>query len=290
MPARSPIRRIATFSIAATDGVDWGVAVASKFLAVGGAVPAAAAQVGAVATQAMANTSYKSRGLELLGQGRSASEVVELLTTSDPNREHRQVGVVDRDGAAASFTGSACFEWAGGRTGPGYACQGNILAGADVVDAMVGSFESIQGSLSHRLLAALAAGDGAGGDRRGRQSAAILVARSGAGYGGFDDRMIDLRVDDHSNPVPELARLVDLWRLHFEPPNPADLIPADDATMERVRLALERRGRIAAGRVDQDAIFLALEAWAGMANLEERCGRRDVVDPLLLAALESGSD
>ncbi len=289
MPARSPIRRIATFSIAATDGVDWGVAVASKFLAVGGAVPAAAAQVGAVATQAMANTSYKSRGLELLGQGRSASEVVELLTTSDPNREHRQLGVVDRDGAAASFTGSACFEWAGGRTGPGYACQGNILAGANVVDAMVSSFESIQGSLSHRLLAALAAGDGAGGDRRGRQSAAILVARSGAGYGGFDDRMIDLRVDDHSNPVPELARLVDLWRLYFEPPNPADLIPADEATLERVRLALERRGRIA-GRVDQEAIFLALEAWAGMANLEERCGRRDLVDPLLLAALESGSD
>jgi len=289
MSHRSPLPRIATFSIAATDGMDWGVAVASKFLAVGSAVPAAAAGAGALATQAMANTSYRGRGLELLAQGRAASEVVEILTSSDPDREHRQLGVVDRQGDAATFTGSACFDWAGGRTGPGCACQGNILAGPEVVDALMSAFEATRGNLGQRLLAALAAGDAAGGDRRGRQSAAILVARAGAGYGGFDDRMIDLRVDDHPHPVPELARLVDLWRLHFEAPDPADLIPADEATVERLRLALERRGRVH-GDVDRDGIFLALEAWAGMANLEERCGRRDVIDPLLLAALESDSD
>lgn len=286
MPTPSPVRRVATFSIAATDGVDWGVAVASKFLAVGSAVPAAAASVGALATQALANTSYKGRGLELLAQGRTAGEVVEILTAADPQREHRQLGVVDRDGGAATFTGSACFEWAGGRTGKGCACQGNILAGAQVVDSLLSSFEISQGRLSERLLRALAAGDAAGGDRRGRQSAAILVVRAGAGYGGFDDRMIDLRVDDHPQPVAELGRLVDLWRLHFEAPDPGDLIPADEATVERVRQALERRGRIS-GSSDRDAVFMALEAWAGMVNLEERCGRRDVVDPLLLGVLEA---
>ncbi|MHB1525408.1 MAG: DUF1028 domain-containing protein [Candidatus Dormibacteria bacterium] len=286
MSAPSPAHRIATFSIAATDGRDWGVAVASKFLAVGSAVPAASAAVGAVATQAMANTSYRGRGLDLLAEGRTASEVVDILTAADPQREHRQLGVVDRDGRAATFTGSACFEWAGGRTGKGCACQGNILAGAQVVDALLGSFETSQGKLGDRLLRALAAADAAGGDRRGRQSAAILVARAGAGYGGFDDRMIDLRVDDHPQPVAELARLVEVWRLHFEAPDPADLIPADETTVERLKRALERRGRVGP-HADREAVFAALEAWAGIVNLEERCGRRDVVDPLLLAALEA---
>ena len=182
---RGPL--VATFSVVATDGHDWGVAVASKFLAVGSAVPAARAEVGALATQAMANTSYKTLGMELLEAGRPASEVVEALTGDDDERESRQLGVVDRNGGAATNTGSKCFEWAGGRTGQGCACQGNILAGPEVVDALLTVFESSLGELADRLLAALTAADKAGGDRRGRQSAALLVVRQKGGYRGLDD-------------------------------------------------------------------------------------------------------
>lgn len=280
---RSP--KIATFSIAATDGHDWGVAVASKFLAVGSAVPAAEAGVGAVATQALANPQYKPRGLELLRQGRAAADAVAELVRDDPGRDHRQLGVVDGEGRAATYTGSACFDWAGGRTADGCACQGNILTGPDVVDALIETFTASSGKLVHRLLTALAAADKAGGDRRGRQSAALLVVRADGGYGGLDDRMIDLRVDDHPTPVPELDRLLQLWHLYFELPEPAEMLPADDAMVERLRAALGRRGRQVAG-ADRDSVFLALEAWAGMENLEERCGRRDLVDPLLLKMLE----
>lgn len=277
--------RIATFSIAATDGQDWGVAVASKFLAVGSAVPAAEAGVGAVATQALANTQYKPRGLELLRRGRSAAVTVAELVREDPDRDHRQVGIVDRDGRAATYTGSACFDWAGGRTAEGCACQGNILTGPDVVDALIETFVASSSKLVHRLLSSLAAADAAGGDRRGRQSAALLVVRSGGGYGGLDDRMIDLRVDDHPAPVPELDRLLQQWHLYFELPEPEEMLPADDVMVERLRSALLRRGREVMAS-DRDSVFVALEAWAGMENLEERCTRRDLVDPLLLQMLE----
>jgi len=277
-------RRIATFSIAATDGTDWGVAVASKFLAVGTAVPGAASGVGAIATQALANTSYKAEGLRLLSQGLSAEDVVEQLTKADDGRDHRQLGVVDGSGGAATYTGSACFDWAGGKVGPGCACQGNILAGEAVVDALLDSFVGSGGPLTSRLLEALQAADLAGGDRRGRQSAAILVVRAEAGYGGFDDRMVDLRVDDHETPIPELFRLVDLWRVHFEEPDSADLIPIDAEVLERLRAALYKRGLVSASAPREETLD-AFQAWAGMENLEQRCRSRDLVDPLVLRVL-----
>ncbi len=276
---------IATFSIAATDGQDWGVAVASKFLAVGSVVPAAVAGLGAIATQAMGNTSFKADGLRYLDQGLAAADVVATLTAADPDRDHRQLGVVDKDGNGATFTGSACFDWAGGRVGPGVACQGNILTGPEVVDAMMASFTSSHGGLTGRLLESLVAGDEAGGDRRGRQSAAILVVRTNAGYGGHDDRMVDLRVDDHPRPIPELQRLVRIWRLHFETPDPAELVPLDEAVLERVRRCLYRLGRTEPTASREEAVD-ALQAWAGMENLEERCRSRDQVDPLVMSLLE----
>lgn len=278
--------RIATFSIVATDGVDWGVAVASKFLAVGSAVPAAQAEVGALATQAMANTGYKVLGMELLEAGRPASEVVEVLTGDDDGREHRQLGVVDRHGGAATYTGSQCYEWAGGRTGKGCACQGNILAGPEVVDALLTVFETSTGELVDRLMAALAAGDEAGGDRRGRQSAAILVVRRHAGYGGFDDRMVDLRVEDHPRPIPELSRLLNLWRLYFEKASAESLLPVDAALLLRLRKALERAGRIEP-KATVESLWVAFEAWVSEENLEERVPNREAIDPLVLAKLES---
>lgn len=203
---------VSTFSIVAFDpeSGDLGVAVESKFFAVGPVVPFAAAGVGAVATQSYANTSYGPRGLEMLREGRAAEEVITALTESDEGREVRQVGIVDAQGASATFTGDSCLQWAGGRTGPGYAVQGNILAGPAVVDSMAEAFEATGGDLATRMVAALAAGQAAGGDARGRQSAALLVVREGGGYGGYNDRYIDLRVDDHPTPIAELQRLLDI--------------------------------------------------------------------------------
>ncbi len=203
---------VSTFSIVAFDPEtgDLGVAVESKFFAVGPVVPFAAAGVGAVATQSYANTSYGPRGLAMLREGMAAADVVASLTESDEGREVRQVGIVDAQGTSATFTGDSCLSWAGGRTGPGYAVQGNILAGAAVVDAMAEAFESTGGELATRMVAALAAGQAAGGDARGRQSAALIVVREGGGYGGYNDRYIDLRVDDHPTPIVELQRLLDI--------------------------------------------------------------------------------
>jgi uncharacterized Ntn-hydrolase superfamily protein len=204
-----------TFSIVArsADGESWGVAVASKFLAVGSAVPAAVAGVGAIATQADANVAYKGIGLAHLDEGATASVAVQRLIEEDEKRDHRQVGIVDVDGGAASHTGQACLDWAGSLIGDGYAIQGNLLTGVEVVEAMEASWHDVSDpgvTLAHRLMAALRAGDAAGGDRRGRQSAAILVVREGAGYGGLDDIEVDLRVDDHEDPIGELDRLLEL--------------------------------------------------------------------------------
>jgi uncharacterized Ntn-hydrolase superfamily protein len=204
--------RSATFSIVAYDSVnqDWGVAVASKFFAVGSVVPWAKAGVGAIASQAYGNTSFGPRGLALLEQGADAQAALNILVNSDTGRAQRQVGVVDVQGNSATFTGGKCNPWAGGVKGKHYACQGNILTGENVVRAMARAFESAKGELAERLMAALEAGDAAGGDSRGRQSAAMLVVRPRGGYGGWNDRYLDIRVDDHPDPLKELHRLLDV--------------------------------------------------------------------------------
>ena len=251
-----------TFSIVArsADGESWGVAVASKFLAVGSAVPAAVAQVGAIATQADANVAYKGLALAHLDDGATASVALQRLIEEDEGREHRQVGIVDMEGGAATYTGPACLDWAGGVTGDGFAIQGNILVGEEVVEAMQAAWEAsaADASLARRLLAALAAGDDAGGDRRGRQSAAILVVRDGAGYGGLDDIAVDLRVDDHTAPVTELARLLDLSDLYLTASTEDEKVTV---TPELER-ELEERAT-ALGHRD-------FHAWVGTENYEMR--------------------
>jgi uncharacterized Ntn-hydrolase superfamily protein len=266
-----------TFSIAAyatSESLppEWGIAVASKFLAVGSAVPWARAGVGAIATQALANLGYGRDGLHLLARGLPAADVVEKLTGADEGRDDRQLGVVDRDGVAATYTGSRCLDWAGGRTSDGYCCQGNILTGPDVVDAMADAFEGARGSLAPRLLAALSAGDAAGGDRRGRQSAALLVVREKGGYGGAIDRAVDLRVDDHARPVEEITRLLTLHELYFPRADELEWIDVDDVVAAELRSLLDARGYpsgASEGPYDaglRDALF----AYVGTENLEER--------------------
>lgn len=267
-----------TFSIVArsADGTDWGVAVASKFLAVGAAVPAAQAGVGAIATQSYANLAYRPDGLALLAEGRSAAKVLDALTSADEQREQRQAGIVDRDGGAATYTGSGCHTWAGGATGDGYAVQGNILVGPRVVEAMETAWRAGDASapLAHRLLAALRAGDEAGGDRRGRQSAALLVASTSGGYGGGTDIAVDLRVDDAAAPCAELARLLDLHELYFG--TPTETLALEGVLDAEVAAHLGRLG------------YARLEDWAGVENYEERLvdGRIDV---LVLAKLREAA-
>lgn len=255
-----------TFSIVARSATGpagtpaWGVAVASKFLAVGNAVPAAVAGVGALATQADANVAYKGIGLSLLDEGATASVALDRLLEEDPKRDHRQIGIVDVDGGAATHTGSACFDWAGGVSGDGFAIQGNILAGPEVVEAMRSAWEAGEASapLAHRLLDALAAGDAAGGDKRGRQSAALLVVSEGAGYGGLDDVAVDLRVDDHPAPLEELARLLALNDLYLTASTPEEQVPVTPD------LATEIQDLVtAAGHPD-------LASWVGTENYEMR--------------------
>ncbi len=256
-----------TFSIVgrATDGPEpvWGVAVASKFLAVGSVVPAAVAGVGALATQADANVAWKGIGLSLLDEGATASVALQRMIEEDDKREHRQLGIVDAEGGAASHTGHDCFEWAGGvaeqRDGEGVAIQGNILAGPQVVEEMKRSWDASAGQpLARRLLTALAAGDLAGGDRRGRQSAALLVVREGAGYGGLDDVAVDLRVDDHPQPIEELARLLDLNDLYLTASTEQEQVEVT----EGLRAELEAFAR-AQGHPD-------FNAWVGAENYEMR--------------------
>jgi len=205
--------RFGTFSIVAfdRDSATWGIAVQSKFISVGAVVPFAEAGVGAIATQALANVAYGPNGLALLRQGLSASEVVRRLTEADPGRDERQLGIVDAKGGSASFTGAKCMEWAGHETGEGFACQGNILFGPGVVRAMARTYEATGGDILDRLLAALAAGQREGGDRRGMQAAALYAVRKGGGYEGGNDRWVDLRVDDHPSPIEELRRIFQVY-------------------------------------------------------------------------------
>lgn len=265
---------IATFSIVARDPAngDLGVAVQSKFLAVGSVVPWVRAGAGAIATQALANIAYGPDGLALLEQGRSAREVLDELLAGDPEREHRQVGIVDRAGRAAAHTGTACFSWAGHVVGDGFCCQGNILAGEVVVNRMAETFCATSGELAERLVAALDAGQTAGGDSRGRQAAALYVARVGGAYGGVLDRYIDLRVDDHPDPIKELARLLQLHRFYLTRPAPEDFVPIDAAIAGELQDALRDLGYYTGPNSNtyDHVTRAALFAYGGVENLEER--------------------
>lgn len=275
-----------TFSLVACDleRREWGVVVASKFLAVGAVVPFAAAEAGAVATQALANLRFGSEGLRLMGEGSSAAETLQQLVGADGGRDDRQIGLVDRLGEAATFTGTGCLDWAGGRSGRAYAAQGNILASESTVNALAETFETTGGGpLADRLLAALAAGQAAGGDRRGQQSAAILVVAVAGGYGGGTDRLVDLRVDDHPAPVTELRRLYELHQLSFGSTPLEEWLEVDGTLSSELRDRLGRLGH-ATGDLETD-----LETWAGLENLEERVQGIERVDPVVLNELRKTS-
>ena len=273
-------RTIATYSIAACDldAGQWGVATQSKFLAVGSVVPWAEPHVGAIATQAYANPRYGPEGLSLLRKGLSAEEVVARLTAADEGRDQRQLGVVDREGRSASFTGAECLEWAGGRTGPCYAAQGNILVSAATVDEIAETFESSKGTLAERLLDCLDAAQAAGGDRRGQQSAALLVVEQDGGYAKLSDTIVELRVEDHELPLEELRRLYRLHEALFGETPRDEWLTVDDA------LANELRDRLAKLGYDGE-LEDALNKWAGNANLEERVDGVAEIDPIVLEEL-----
>lgn len=263
-----------TFSLVARDPRtgDLGIAVQSKFLAVGMVVPWARAGVGAIATQSWANTSYGPRGLELLASGLSANAALDQLLMEDEGRATRQVGMIGPSGPPVTFTGEKCFDWAGGKTGEDYACQGNILVGEETVLAMARTFEQTEGPLGRRLLVALAAGQQAGGDRRGQQSAALLVVRQNGGYGGFNDRMIDLRVDDHAQPIQELQRLLALHDLYLSAPDPQNILTIDQPLASELQRLLTLSGDYhgpVSGEYDEPT-RLAFRAFSGRENLEER--------------------
>jgi uncharacterized Ntn-hydrolase superfamily protein len=262
-----------TFSIVAFDPAngDLGVAVASRFPAVGAVVPWAKARAGAVATQSWANTDFGPDGLRLMGGGMPASSALDAVLEPDDDREERQVGFVDANGGAASFTGANCTDWAGGVTGDDYAAQGNILVGEVVVAAVASTFHETEGHLCDRLLAALLAGDVAGGDRRGKQSAALLVVRAGGGYEGRNDRYIDLRVDDHPEAPQELARLFTVWddTMLIRNDEPLDATPGLVSELQRRLAAVGAYDGAHNGSLDE-ATTRALAEWAGRYNLEGR--------------------
>lgn len=271
---------VATYSICACDldAGQWGVATQSKFLAVGSVVPWAEPHVGAVATQSYANPSYGPNGLALLREGLGAAEVVERLTSADDGRDERQLGVVDGRGGSATFTGSRCHAWAGGRSGPCYAAQGNILVSQETVDELAASFEgSTDRPLAERLLDCLDAAQRAGGDRRGQQSAALLVVERNAGYAGLSDVLVDLRVDDHAQPLTELRRLYGLHQTLFGKTPETEWISIDDVLRAEIaeRLAVLGHANLA--------------DWAGVENLEERMGGDDRIDPVVLDALRGAT-
>jgi uncharacterized Ntn-hydrolase superfamily protein len=265
-----------------------GVAVQSKFLAVGALVPYARAGVGAVATQALANVTYGPRALELLAQGKTVSETIELLTEEVQQKALRQVGVVDARGHAAAFTGEDCHDWAGSLIGEHYAIQGNILAGRQVVEDMASAYEASDDDLAGRLLAALDAGQEAGGDPRGKQSAALLVVREGGGYGGGNDRLVDLRVDDHPEPIRELARIRDLHTLYFGETKPEDIVAVEGDVSKEVVTHLQRFGYLE-GRDpgDDEALLDTLTDFLYIENVEEREQERGYLDLEVLRFMRS---
>jgi uncharacterized Ntn-hydrolase superfamily protein len=279
----SPV--VATYSIVACDldAGHWGVATQSKFLAVGSVVPWAEPQAGAVATQAWANPRYGPDGLALLREGLSADEVVERLTSADDGRDHRQLGVVDGKGGSATFSGAECMDWAGGRTGPCYAAQGNILVSAETVDAIAETFEATSGRpLAERLLDCMDAAQAAGGDRRGQQSSALLVVERDGGYAGLSDSVVDLRVDEHERPLQELRRIYVMHQAIFGETPREEWLDVDDVLGQELR---ERLGRLGYDGDLAESYF----AWAGKENLEERVDGVDRVDPIVIEELRRQS-
>jgi uncharacterized Ntn-hydrolase superfamily protein len=271
---------VATYSIVGCDldARQWGVAVQSKFLAVGALCPFAEADVGAVATQSYVNPRYGPDGLALLREGLSAEEAVERLTAADEGRAQRQLGIVDGQGRAATYTGEDCHDWAGGRTGDGYAAQGNILVGEETVATLAATFEANpQLPLVQRLLECLVAAQAAGGDRRGQQSASLLVVQRNGGYAGLSDLLVDLRVDDHERPIQELRRIHEIHHRLFGISPREDWLPLEGSLREEVEEQLARLG------------YDSLDAWAGVENLEERVDGADAIDPVVLDALREAS-
>jgi uncharacterized Ntn-hydrolase superfamily protein len=274
-----------TYSIAACDleAGQWGVATQSKFLAVGSIVTWAAPHVGAVATQSYANPRYGPEGLALLRDGLPAQEVVDRLTSADEGRDHRQLGIVDREGRGATYTGSECFDWAGGRTGDGYAAQGNILVSGETVDALAETFERSAGQpFAERLLECLDAAQAAGGDSRGQQSAALLVVEKDGGYANLSDVVIDLRVDDHERPLEELRRIYGLHQAIFGKTPREEWLPVDEELRAELRDRLARLGY-------EGEPADALPRWAGNENLEERVDGAEAIDPVVLEELRRQS-
>lgn len=280
---------LSTFSIVAYDlrKEEWGVAVQSKFLAAAAVVSWAQAKAGAVATQAWANASYGPEGLRLLEQGLSAEEVVKRLIEADEGREHRQVGVVDSQGGGFAFTGSECLPWAGHIVGEGYTCQGNILVGEETLEAMAKAFEETKGELADRLVASLLAGQEAGGDSRGQQSAGLLVVREKGGYGGFSDRVVDLRVDDHPTPILELQRLLELHKLYFGETDPERLVKIEELVARELQEIVKQAGQYDGplSGVYDEATKAALQRLVGIENLEERWREDEYIDGVVLEFL-----
>ena len=274
--------RIATYSIVAYDpqASQWGVAVQSKFLSVGSVVPWAEPEVGAVATQAYANPRYGPQGLDLLREGLSAQEVVDRLTGADEGRDHRQLGVVDAKGNAATYTGKECLDWAGGRTGDGYAAQGNILVSAETVDALAETFEGSSGPLAERLIDCLAAAQAAGGDSRGQQSSALLVVERNGGYARMSDVVVELRVEDHERPIDELRRIYILHDEIFGKTPRRLWLDVDEALAAELADRLTKLGY--EGELED-----SFTRWTGKENLEERVDGIEQIDPVVLEALRS---
>jgi uncharacterized Ntn-hydrolase superfamily protein len=279
-PRPEPV--VATYSIVACDleAQQWGVSVQSKFLSVGSVVPWAEPHVGAIATQAYANPRYGPNGLALLRQGLPAQEVVNRLTGEDEGRDHRQLGVVDGQGNAATYTGKECMDWAGGRTGTNYAAQGNILVNKETVDAMAETFESSSGLLASRLIDCLAAAQEAGGDSRGQQSSALRVVQRDGGYAGLSDVVVELRVEDHERPIEELRRIYTLHDEIFGVTPRDKWLPVDD------ELAAELRERLAKLGYDGE-LEESFTRWTGKENLEDRVDGIEQIDPVVLEALRS---
>jgi uncharacterized Ntn-hydrolase superfamily protein len=277
---RRPV--VATYSIVACDleAEQWGVSVQSKFLSVGSVVQWAEPHVGAIATQAYANPRYGPNGLELLRQGLSAQEVVDKLTSEDEGRDHRQLGIVDGQGRSASYTGSECMDWAGGRTGDGYATQGNILVNKETVDALAETFESTSGPLAERLIDCLAAAQEAGGDSRGQQSSALLVVQRDGGYANMSDTVVELRVEDHERPIDELRRIYTLHDVIFGTTPRRLWVDVDD------ELAAELRDRLAKLGYEGELAETFVQ-WTGEENLEDRVDGVEQIDPVVLDALRS---